>query len=176
MRLKHRYVALALALPISTASADVLSPSEQYGLGEPSLAGAFVIDAPDVAKFAVEDSKRVGGPYRYGVAVPTRGFAIAKGRSSVGTLSRLGDGRVLWRAALAAPGAKSIDLEFSRLSLPEGAAMYFSNAKFEVVRGPITAADLDAAPGWRIRLMRSHDSGPCEASIPEHVRPRFRAM
>ncbi len=148
MRLKHLSIALAIVFPFGAASGEVLAPSEQYGLGEPSLAGALVIHAPDVSKFIAEDGKRAGGPYRYGVAVPTAGFIVAKGRTSFGTLSRLADGRVLWRAVVAAPGAKSIDFEFSRLSLPEGAAMYFSNAEFEVVRGPITAADLDVEPGY----------------------------
>lgn len=30
--------------------------------------------------------------------------------------------------------------------------------------------------GWRFRFMRSHRSGPCEATIPAHGRPEFRSM
>jgi hypothetical protein len=29
---------------------------------------------------------------------------------------------------------------------------------------------------WRFRLMRRQHSGACEASIPDHERPRFRRM
>jgi hypothetical protein len=133
---------LAVLLASPALAAESLPPSAQSGLAQPSLADVYIADIPDVAKFIAEDDKAAGQPFRYGVAVTTAGIRFERGKGSIGERVRLADGRHAWRAAISSPGAKSIDFEFSRLVLPEGAEFYLYNDAFEVVRGPIRAADL----------------------------------
>src|SRR5688572_30292569 len=144
--LRARLVALSIAFSFS-GSAFALSgqmPGAQYALGDVPLTATFVAEPPDIAKFVAEDGKSDGGAFRYGVVVPVQGLAIRNGRATHGERVVLGDGRVLWRMAIVSPGAKSLDFHFARVSLPEDAELYIANADRSVVRGPVSAAEIQA--------------------------------
>lgn len=90
---------------------------------EPMFAfdNAVVLPAPDLSKLAMEDAKSVGGPYRYGIQVPVKGLGI--GAKGFGRWSRDEDGMMRWQAEIVSPAAKSLDIHFSRLRLPEGSLL-----------------------------------------------------
>jgi lysyl endopeptidase len=138
--------AACFAIPAHAASG--LPPSAQSGLTPPALARGHIADAPDVSKFIAEDGKAIGGPFRYGVAVPVKGVSLRRGKARVGEIVRLADGRDAWRVAVASPGAKSIDFEFARLDLPADAEMYLYDRDYNVLRGPITRADVANEGNW----------------------------
>jgi V8-like Glu-specific endopeptidase len=83
--------------------------------------GATVLPAPDLAKVQMEDSKRVGGPFRYGVAIPAADLRL--GSKGFGQWSHEGE-TAIWKWHVASPAAKSLDFHFSRLQLPLDAKLY----------------------------------------------------
>ena len=87
------------------------------------LRGALILDAPDLAKLELEDSKKIGGAYRYGIHVPVAGMALDAKSLAGGSWRTLKDGRVQWSRTLVAPGARSMDLHFDQLQLPTGATL-----------------------------------------------------
>ncbi|MDW8480085.1 MAG: hypothetical protein RML12_10240 [Xanthomonadales bacterium] len=109
-------LATALALlPVASASSEGVDERSAFRLGE-----ALVLPAPDLAKLELEDAKRVGGPMRYGVAIPLEGLSLAS--PGLGRWSREGE-LAVWRLELVSPGARSLDFHFSRLELPLGAEL-----------------------------------------------------
>lgn len=96
---------------------------------------------PDMSKVAAEDaaSKERGEPKRYAVE-----YQLGKALPTVTTKSMTGwqtlkDGRLAWRLAIDAPGAKSIDLKLTGFFLPSGAEIYLYSADGSSVQGPFTA-------------------------------------
>jgi lysyl endopeptidase len=87
------------------------------------LRDALMLDAPDLARLQLEDSKKVGGAYRYGIAVPVDAPALGAKSSGGGRWEAMKDGRARWSRTVASPGATSLDLHFSQLQLPIGAEM-----------------------------------------------------
>ena len=85
-----------------------------------ALEGATVLPSPDLAKLQMEDSKRIGGPFRYGVAIAADHLQL--GAKGFGRWSREGDIAV-WRWEVVSPAAKSLDFHFARLQLPQDASL-----------------------------------------------------
>ncbi len=112
----------------------------------PSLLEAIVLRAPDTAKFASEDGKRVGGPFRYGVVVDVDG--VGTRTRGAGQWRFDDDGMATWTTRIVSPGAKSLDFEFSRFQLPASARMWISSADGSMTRGPFTAADMNPQGGF----------------------------
>ncbi len=105
---------IAAAFSANVAQAKAVSFDES--LVEPQL--STLLAAPDFAKLSMEDSKSAGGPWRYGVQIPVDGVHV-DGSSKRGLdWQVLADGRLSWTWRLSAPGAKTLDLHFSDLSLP----------------------------------------------------------
>ncbi len=141
----RRTLALSIALTFSAgAYAAGQLPSAQFALGNVSLERTYVAESPDLSKFVAEDGKVSGGPFRYGVEVATPNLAIRAGRATRGERFELDDGRVGWRLAVVSPGAKSLDFGLTDVVLPEGAELFVASADRSVLRGPITAADIQA--------------------------------
>ncbi|HET7845338.1 MAG TPA: hypothetical protein VFL14_14370 [Xanthomonadales bacterium] len=131
----------ALVLAPATIAAPVL-PSAQAGLAPADARAAWQLPAVDKALRLAEDAKSAKGtPLRYAIAVPANGLGAAKAARPAGEWSTLPDGRAFWRLAVAAPGASSIDVGFSKFFLPHGAQLFFASADGKVVRGPYTDAD-----------------------------------
>lgn len=106
-----------------------------------------LLPAPDLAKLQMEDSKSVGGPFRYGIQIPVKGFrfdgrSLSKASWSVGK-----DGISRFRWDIAAPGARTLDFHFSRLVLPEGATLILRGEGADNLR-KITAESLSAGEGY----------------------------
>ncbi|GIX35227.1 MAG: lysyl endopeptidase [Lysobacteraceae bacterium] len=88
--------------------------------GERGVDTATVLPAPDLAKVQMEDSKAVGGPFRYGVGIPVEGLRL--GAKGFGHWRREG-GDWVWSWEVLSPGAKTLDFHFERLQLPLGASL-----------------------------------------------------
>lgn len=112
----------AVLAPLAAAIIWGVSPSAATAAGF-DLNGATVLQAPDLAKLQMEDSKRVGGPFRYGVAIPVADLRL--GNKGFGSWSHEGE-TAIWRWQVASPAAKTLDFHFSRLQLPLGAKLRIS--------------------------------------------------
>ena len=64
--------------------------------------------------------------------------------STHGTWETLVDGRRLWRARVASPGARSINLGFTRYRMPTGGQLFVYAPDYTTSFGPFTAADNEA--------------------------------
>jgi hypothetical protein len=164
MRALHLLVVAAMIVVAVPARGEDAPPA-LHTFDTSTLADAYLAPPPDVAKLRAEDAKQVGGPLRYGVVVPVAGITLETGAATRGIVSTLADGRRLWRVAVSSPGARLLDLAFDRLVLPPGAELTLSSADFGLIRGPITAADLDADPGYRTAFV------PGDIAVIEIVAP-----
>ena len=116
MRVVIAPLAAAMLLGMSTlASAASVEQGAGFSPGQ-----ATILPAPDLAKLEMEDSKRIGGPFRYGVAIAASQYRL--GSKGFGSWSEEGDVAV-WRWSVASPAAKSLDFHFERLQLPLGARL-----------------------------------------------------
>ncbi len=88
-----------------------------------SLRDALLLDAPDLEKLQLEDSKKIGGAYRYGIQVPVNSPALGAKSDGGGKWETLKDGRLRWTQTIASPGARSLDIHFAQLQLPSGAEL-----------------------------------------------------
>lgn len=132
---------LALAASASTAAIAGTLPSATAGLEAPTQDATLRLPAIDAAKALVEDAAAPKDtPLRYAIALDAQGAGIG-GAKAAGQWKTLADGRRLWRIALDAPNALTIDVGFERLWLPQGAELYLASADGKFVRGPWTAAD-----------------------------------
>jgi hypothetical protein len=134
---------LLAAASLASAADTAAPPGARFGLKTPTPEQALAVSAPDVAKLAAEDVDARGKsrPWRYGVQRRVDATAFRAGRTDVGNWQTLPDGRHAWRLRIDAPGARSIDLELSRMFLPQGAQLWLSDLEGTVVRGPWTDAD-----------------------------------
>jgi PKD repeat protein len=104
--------ALAGAVFVSTAAA---APGESSFLMLPS---------PDLAKLQLEDSKTIGGAYRYGIQVPVDSLRLDAANTAGGTWVTQKDGSLRWSRDIVSPGALTLDFHFSKLQLPIGASLF----------------------------------------------------
>ncbi len=107
----------ALLLALGSAQArSVEGVDDAFALGR-----AVVLPSPDVSKLLLDDAKSSGGPYRYGVQIPVAGMRL--GSKGFGEWRNGGDGFAVWQFELISPAAKSLDFEFTKLRLPQGATL-----------------------------------------------------
>lgn len=83
----------------------------------------------------VAQSQQRPGPARFAVSEE-----VALSPENSGTWQDVSDGR-LWRLAIRAPNALSINLSFSRFDLPEGAKLWLYDPARKLVQGPFSARD-----------------------------------
>ncbi len=76
-----------------------------------------------------------GGPTRFAEA-RTVGYNL----TNSGTWETLGDGSRLWRLRIASPGARHLNLGFSRFDVPPEAGLWIYNPAGDYVEGPYTAS------------------------------------
>lgn len=94
--------------------------------------GRLVLAAPDpLAALAADAARPAPQPYRFAVPI-----VVDISPRSHGTWAVSGDGLATWRLLVAAPGAKHLNLGFTRLVLPEGATLTVSAADGSDRRGP----------------------------------------
>jgi hypothetical protein len=97
-----------------------------------------VLPALDVERLRAEDRERGKnpqhpGPMRFAVSADVT-YALG----SSGTWQTLPDGR-LWRLRIQSPGAKSMNLGFTRYEMPEGAKLWVYDPGHTDVEGPYTS-------------------------------------
>ena len=92
----------------------------------------------DLAAVAIEDQRRaeLGLAPRY--AVP---YSVEINPDSNGTWEGIDAGFSMWRLRIVAPGAVSLNLGFSRYSMPEGARLMVSSSDYNHVMRPFTSRD-----------------------------------
>jgi lysyl endopeptidase len=116
MRVVVAPLAAAVLLSFSPLALAGATPAQEaFALGD-----VTVLPAPDLTELKMEDAKRVGGPFRYGVAVTAENLRL--GAPGFGRWSEEG-GDAVWRWEVMSPAAKSMDFHFSRLQLPLGASL-----------------------------------------------------
>ncbi len=136
----RRLVLAALAFPLIALATEL--PSKRFNL--PLDPGARSLQTPllNAEKALAEDANAdKGSPLRYAIMHKVAVNALASDKYAIGRWTDVDAEYVLWRARIDAPGAVSIDLALKPFHLPEGAEVWLTDAKAQVLRGPYTAAD-----------------------------------
>lgn len=146
-------LAVAMAAVLSSVFAETPTlPSA--GLKQAGAdAGTLSIPPADVRSLIEEDSKAMGQAMRYGFVQRVDQPLLAAGETHQGAWQDLADGRSLWTLNLESPGAVSLDLQFSRLALPDSAELYLANARGDYVLGPIRGSDVLAGGQYYSHLI-----------------------
>ena len=84
---------------------------------------------------AIESAATKGEPYRFAVRAD---FSLAL---TDGTWDQIDASTSRWRMRVTSPGAQSLNLEFARFHLPEGASLWLYDLDGKMIQGPYTAAD-----------------------------------
>lgn len=168
-----RWSTLCCALWLAGAAAAQAAtlPSQTYRLPAPPATASLHFDALDLSKLGQEDDKAAASaqPYRYAIGHAVKGVALLSDSNKGGIWTELPDGRWLWRLAITAEDAVSLDLGFSRFRLPHGAELWFSDAAKTVVHGPYTDAD-NARSGELWLPMVPGESAVVELLVPAELR------
>lgn len=136
-------VSLASAISLCLAGSVHARPANldaSFQLGE-----ATVLNAPDLAKVRADDAKVSGGAYRYGVQIPVQNMRM--GEAGFGRWTRSSKGQATWTFKMISPGARSIDIFFSKLVLPSSATLVITG-KGDGDRRFITASQLSGEQFW----------------------------
>lgn len=113
-----------------------------------AMAGELeLLPVPDLAKLQLEDSKTIGGAFRYGIQIPVKGFRFDGRDLSKSSWIEGKDGVARFAWSIAAPGARTLDFHFSQLVLPEGATLVLRGEGEDNLR-KITAEDLSGEGFW----------------------------
>ncbi|MGQ0800667.1 MAG: proprotein convertase P-domain-containing protein [Pseudomarimonas sp.] len=111
--------AICLCLSGSVNARPAASVDASFRAGD-----VTVLSAPDLSKVKADDAKVIGGAYRYGVQIPVQGMNL--GDAGFGRWTRSAKGESVWTFKMASPGARSIDMHFSKLVLPSTATLIIS--------------------------------------------------
>ncbi len=160
------------ALILVAGSAHAAQPPT-LGLEAPSAAATLHFDALDRDKLSAQDQRdaRMPRPFRYAVAHAVKSVAVSPMSTSGGDWTTLADGRLVWRLPIRADAAASIDIGFSRWRLPQGAELWFSDAKRSVVHGPFSDADNPRQGGLSLPMVPGSEA-ILELVIPAGKRDR----
>ncbi len=118
MRFTLKRLSALLACTLSGAAIAATPSADALGSID-----ALMLPAPDLSKLQLEDSKRIGGPYRYGIQVPVDGLRVDALNDGGGRWSQHKDGSLRWSRDIVAPGALTLDFHFAQLQLPTGAKL-----------------------------------------------------
>ena len=120
MHIVKRSLVTLVALGLS---APLLAQTDRSNI----LKDALILAQPDLAQIQLEDSKKIGGAYRYGVKVPVDMARLDATSTAGGTWTSMKDGRLSWSRTIASPGALSLDFHFAQLQLPTGAELHIAS-------------------------------------------------
>lgn len=139
MNLRPASLALLCAFAAPAALAAPQLPSARYALAPPA---SLELPGADRAKLLAEDAAhgRVAAQ-RYAIPREVDVRAEGQAKAGLGRWEKTPDGREVWRVAVHAPGALSLDFGFERMFLPRGAELYVATPDSSVVLGPYTDAD-----------------------------------
>lgn len=132
-----------LALPALGRTGSPPISFSEAGVSELADVPRRVLPPLDLARIVADaeaqdeiNSRLGGGPYIFAEPQP-----VAFGVTDAGAWEVLADGARLWRMRVATPGARHVNLGFSRFELPEGSAMWLYNRSADYIEGPFTARD-----------------------------------
>ncbi len=132
--------AISLCLLGSASARSNLTSAEAFEFGD-----ATVLPSPDLAKVKADDAKTIGGAYRYGVGIPVSNMAL--GAKGFGEWTRSAKGQAVWTFKMVSPEARSLDMHFSKLSLPSSATLVIRGAG-EGNQRNIDAAQVSGGEFW----------------------------
>ncbi len=126
------------AAPASPSAVRVSVAAARAGLAPLADLDTLVAPGFDRDQLAAEDlaAEAAGAAPRF--AVP---WTVAVTPESYGTWERLDSDTLLWRLRIVAPGARSLNLGFSRYHLPPGARLTLHSTDDRDAVRPFTAAD-----------------------------------
>ncbi len=138
--MRNQYWILAAAFSLSVISqskAQISFGGHPYGVdrstGLPE-APIATMPAVDVDALMAEDEQRMAtarkGPYRFG-----KSHAVELGLENSGVWHTMSNGDRVWRLMVACPGAFSINMEFHRFVIPDGAQVFIYNEVGDVLGG-----------------------------------------
>jgi lysyl endopeptidase len=138
--LSHRLLLTAalLALPVAGLARMYEAP-RSFSVSAPlDQVERKVLPAIDTERLLAEDRTRGKNPENPGPARFAVSADVAFNLTNSGTWQDVPDGR-LWRLRIQSPGAKSLNLGFTRFDLPEGAKLWVYDPDRSHVEGPYTA-------------------------------------
>ena len=131
---------LLVLLSVTCLSAQLSEKGRPYSYGKSSLKSVLpmaTMNQIDMAVVEAEDAindEIIEIPYRFGIE-----HAVDLGLENAGLWEDLPNGDRLWRLALNAPKAKSINLVYDVYDLPKGAKLFLYNDGYEQVLGAFTS-------------------------------------
>lgn len=135
---------LTLAAPLSAVAAppSEMPPGLREDITLTRMPERIELQALDLARIHAEDEARraEGKPPRYAIQKKVAPVTPAKD----GLWESLPDGGWVWRYAVHAAGATSVEPGFTTFRLPEGAALYVHGNEGKRIRGPYTFEDNEA--------------------------------
>jgi hypothetical protein len=136
--------ALVLLVLSRASDAQVSRGGIPQGRLQPFAAAAPMraVAAPDVARLMAEDEARNHRPMRYGALIPLDADV------EDGAWTTLADGRRTWRLLVAAPGARTLAVDFATFDLPAGAEMFVYGTQVDTVLGAYTGLNQHADGGF----------------------------
>jgi hypothetical protein len=132
-------VLCSLLLLGSAAAVSAGVPGTREGARSLASLAPEVLEAPDLAALIADEAAKDAGsgrPHRFAAPI-----AVGFTPENSGRWERLRDGSWLWRLRLRSAAALSLNLAFTRFSLPRGARLWVHDPAFETVHGPYTRAD-----------------------------------
>jgi hypothetical protein len=131
------FVLLLLFCAFSNLDAQVSEGGQPYSFAHQVSASIEVKEMPGVdveALLREDESAPEDEPYRFGY-----GFDVSYNLKNSGTWDKLPDGSKLWRLKLISRGAYSINLNYDKFWLPEGAKLFIYNNDKSMVIGAFTS-------------------------------------
>lgn len=131
----------------------------------------LLLPSPDLSKLQLEDSKSIGGAYRYGIQVPVESLRVDANSAAGGSWVTQKDGSLRWSREIASPGALTLDFHFSKLQLPTGAALVIRG----VGKGNARSISADALSGngefWSPYVLG--EKATLEVTVPAALRDKL---
>ncbi|MEM9531268.1 MAG: trypsin-like peptidase domain-containing protein [Pseudomonadota bacterium] len=138
---------LYLAGLLAAASGAQAGPEKPLGLTEalPELKAGKELAVSGESHLGLFEADlaraKNGQAIKYGVPRSVDSVKLAQGQATAGTWAKIDGDRWVWRLAVNADGATSMDFGFSEFFLPHGASLFVYDEAGQVVRGPFTDQD-----------------------------------
>lgn len=137
MRIRILNLAVMTPLLIDLAVGQISFGGHPYGIDRGNalpVAPVVVMPVVDAAALMAEDEARMAdgrkGPYRFG-----KSHVVDQGLTNSGIWHTMSNGDRVWRLQVSCPGAFSINMNFHRFVIPEGAQVFLYNTMGDVLGG-----------------------------------------
>ncbi len=110
-----------------------------------------------------------GQPIKYSAARDITDVQVKDGQSSMGAWTQTKSGDWIWRMSVMASGASSLDFGFENFFLPNGAALHIYDSNKQLLRGPFTDQQNNAAKTFWTPVVPGPEA-VIELFVPAHLR------